>query len=170
VTMITNDEPVGEGRPGARPEPSLPMWLGIMGALTACAVAAGSIIGILLGGTLPKNGPGAAKPAGAATDAKYGGDTDLLEIPPIITNLADPEGTWVRVQASIIFDRKAILKPDFIAAEIGEDILGFMRTLSMAQIGGASGLQHLREDLNERASIQSGGAVRELILQTVVVQ
>jgi flagellar protein FliL len=169
VTIITNDEPVGEGGPGARSEPSLPMWLGIMGALTACAVAAGSIIGILLGGTLPKSGPGAAK-AGAATDAKYGGDTDLREIPPIITNLADPEGTWVRVQASIIFDRKAILKPDFIAAEIGEDILGFMRTLSMAQIGGASGLQHLREDLNERASIQSGGAVRELILQTVVVQ
>jgi flagellar FliL protein len=45
-----------------------------------------------------------------------------------------------------------------------------MRTLSEAQIGGASGLQHLREDLNERAAIRSGGLVRELIIQTLVVQ
>ena len=45
-----------------------------------------------------------------------------------------------------------------------------MRTLTLAQIAGASGLQHLREDLNERAAIRSDGRVRELILQTLVVQ
>jgi flagellar FliL protein len=65
---------------------------------------------------------------------------------------------------------KAVPKPDLLAAEIGEDLLGFMRTLSVAQIGGASGLQHLREDLNERASTRSEGLVRELIVQTLVVQ
>ena len=69
-----------------------------------------------------------------------------------------------------MFDSKAVPKPDLVAAEIGEDILGFMRTLSEAQIGGASGLEHLREDLNERAAIRSGGLVRELIIQTLVVQ
>ena len=76
----------------------------------------------------------------------------------------------MRVQASIVFDSKAVSKPNVIAAEVGEDILGFMRTLSETQLGGASGLQHLREDLNERASIRSGGLVRELIIQTLVVQ
>jgi flagellar FliL protein len=74
------------------------------------------------------------------------------------------------VQASIVFDGKAVPKPDLVAAEISEDILGFIRTLTLAQIGGASGLQHVREDLNERASIRSKGLVRELIIQTLVVQ
>lgn len=101
---------------------------------------------------------------------KYGGEIALRELPPVIANLAEPSGAWVRVQASIVFDSKTVQRPDLVAAEIGEDILGFMRTLSLAQIGGASGLQHLREDLNERASIRSGGLVRELILQTLVVQ
>ena len=69
-----------------------------------------------------------------------------------------------------MFDVKAVQKPDVLAAEIAEDLLGFMRTLSLAQISGASGLQHLREDLSERASTRSGGLVRELIVQTLVVQ
>ena len=57
-----------------------------------------------------------------------------------------------------------------LAAQIAEDILAYMKTVTVAQIGGASGLQHLREDLNERASIRSDGHVREFIIQTVVVQ
>jgi flagellar protein FliL len=42
--------------------------------------------------------------------------------------------------------------------------------VTLAEIGGASGLQHLREDLTERAVIRSQGHVHELILQTLVVQ
>ena len=48
--------------------------------------------------------------------------------------------------------------------------LAYLRTLSMAQIEGASGLQHLREDLNERVAIRTKGAVRELIVESLVVQ
>ncbi len=40
----------------------------------------------------------------------------------------------------------------------------------MAQVEGASGLQHLREDLNERAVLRSKGAIRELIVESLVVQ
>ena len=139
-------------------------------ALTLGATAAGTVLGLLLGGTPDNDIAGGAKPLGAVSETNYGGETSLRELPPIIANLAEPSNAWVRVQASIVFDSKAVPKPDVIAAEVGEDILGFMRTLSEAQLGGASGLQHLREDLNERASIRSGGLVRELIIQTLVVQ
>ncbi len=94
----------------------------------------------------------------------------LLDLPPVITNLADPASAWIRLQAAIVYDNKAVAKPDMLAAQIGEDVLAYMKTVTLAQIGGASGLDHLREDLNERAAIRSDGHVRELIIQTVVVQ
>jgi flagellar protein FliL len=165
--MSDDEQPPATSGPAV---PSLPIWLGVMAALTLGAAGAGIGLGIVLGETGNKDSASAAKPADSGSDTKYSGDTGLRELPPIITNLAEPSDAWVRVQASIVFDSKAVPKPDVIAAEIGEDILGFLRTLSVAQIGGASGLQHLREDLKERASIRSGGLVRELIIQTLVVQ
>jgi flagellar FliL protein len=40
----------------------------------------------------------------------------------------------------------------------------------MSQIEGPIGLQNLRQELNERASIRSNGAVKELVIRTLVVQ
>jgi flagellar protein FliL len=154
----------------AQVAPALFVWLTIVAALTLCAGMAGAGLGVGLRRTLPKETPTVLEPLGGPGPAKYGGDTAVQELPPIITNLSGPEGSWVRVQASIVFDRKILKKPEAAAPEIGDDIMGFMRTLTPAQISGASGLQHLREDLNERAAIRSGGLVRELVLQSVVVQ
>jgi len=165
--MRDDEEPQATSRPAV---PPLLHWAGVMVALTLGAVAAGTGIGFQLGGAPGKVIPAGAGSSGAPGETKYGGETSLRELPPVIANLAEPSDAWVRVQASIVFDGKAVSKPDVVAAGIAEDILGFLRTLSVAQIGGASGLQHLREDLNERASIRSGGMVRELIIQTLVVQ
>jgi flagellar FliL protein len=165
--MIDDEEPPATIKPAF---PPVLVWAGVMGALTLLAAAAGTGLGLMLGGFPEKDSPESNKPLSAVSQMKYAGETRLWELPPIIANLAEPSDAWVRVQASIVFDGKAVPKPDLVAAEIGEDILGFLRTLSEAQIGGASGLQHLREDLNERASIRSGGLVRELIIQTLVVQ
>ena len=38
------------------------------------------------------------------------------------------------------------------------------------QIEGANGFQNLREDLNERARVRSGGRVREVVIQSLVVE
>ena len=43
------------------------------------------------------------------------------------------------------------------AGEIAGDILAFMRTQTLAQIQGVAGLQHLRQDLNERVATRSRG-------------
>ena len=45
-----------------------------------------------------------------------------------------------------------------------EDIVAFLGP-SRSQIEGASGFQHLREDLNERVRVRSGGKVRDLVIQ-----
>ncbi len=147
--------------------------LGFVAALAVLTVVAAGVGGVLGMGLVAKVKAVAQEPAPdvqVGPAPKYGRDMSLLDLPPVITNLADPATAWVRLQASIVYDNKAVPKPQMLAAQIGEDVLAYMKTVTLAQIGGASGLEHLREDLNERASIRSDGHVRELIIQTVVVQ
>ena len=57
-----------------------------------------------------------------------------------------------------------------LVAAIGEDIVAYLRTVSLAQIEGPSGFLHLREDLNDRARIRTGGKIRELVVQALVLE
>ena len=85
------------------------------------------------------------------------------------TNLAEPTESWVRVESSVVL-KGVVPNADVTLAEIRADLLAYLRTLSLAQIEGASGLQHLREDLNERVARRSKGTIRELIVESLVVQ
>lgn len=145
-------------------------FIGILVAMTFVAIGIGGGLGFILAGRATTLVQDQAHPISTDAPPKYGPDMALLDLPPVITNLADPASAWIRLQAAIVYDNKAVPKPQMLAAQIGEDILAYMKTVTLAQIGGASGLEHLREDLNERAAIRSDGHVREVIIQTVVVQ
>jgi flagellar protein FliL len=161
---MSDDEPKKTSFIGA-----LLQWLGATLAMSFVAAGIGGFAGLQLATQVKENASKAPKVEGAAP-SKYEAGTGLVNLPPIVTNLADPPDAWVRMQAAIVFDTQAVPTPDVLAAQISEDFLGFLKTLTVAQVGGASGLQHLREDLNERASVRSEGRVRELIIQTLVVQ
>ena len=94
----------------------------------------------------------------------------LRKISPVTTNLAAPPNAWIRMEASIVTDKLAEEEAFALTAKVGEDIVSYLRTLTPTQIEGARGLQYLREDLNERAVTRSSGKVRELIIETLVVQ
>ena len=94
----------------------------------------------------------------------------ILDLPPIVTNLGAPQDTWIRLEGSIIFDPKAMPHPEAVAGRIGDDILAYLRTLSLRQLEGPIGLENIRQDLNERAAIRSDGKVRAFVLRTLVVQ
>jgi flagellar FliL protein len=96
--------------------------------------------------------------------------SDLFEMPPIVTNLGAPKDIWIRLEASIVFDAKAIPHPETMADEIAGDELAYLRTVTLDQIEGPIGLQNIRQDLNERAAIRSQGKVSQLIIRTLVVQ
>ena len=105
------------------------------------------------------------EPAKAAADNRM-----LKELAPIVTNLAMPEGSWIRLQAAIVYDKSDAPAMDIVAPKVDEDILAFVRTLTLAQIQGASGLDALRDDLNERAAVRSDGKVKELLIEALVVK
>jgi flagellar FliL protein len=87
----------------------------------------------------------------------------------IVTNLASPERTWIRLEASIVVDAEDA-DAKTLAAAITEDTVAYLRTLSLPLLQGASGLLHLRADLNDRARIRSGGKVQDVIVHTLLVE
>jgi flagellar FliL protein len=111
-----------------------------------------------------------AQPKVPARLSKYMGTGKLLRLQPIVTNLAAPQGVFARIEASLVTDKLNDEEANVMAARIGEDLVAFLRTTSLAQIEGGAGMQHLREDLNERVATRSSGKVREIIIETLVVQ
>jgi flagellar FliL protein len=111
-----------------------------------------------------------AKEEKRTVTGRYTGAIAMSKLAPVITNLASAENDWVRLEASIVYKNGSVKSTDVLESEIRQDSMAFLRSLSLAQIQGPSGLQHLREDLNERARIRSKGEVQELIIETLVVQ
>ncbi len=144
------------------------VWLAILVGLSLIGGGAGAGFGFYLTSQAAAMGKD-AKPATDAA-ASQTAIANVRELPPVITNLDQTSDTWVRLQAAIVFDSAKVEKPDVMATEISSDILGFMQTLSVAQISGSAGLQHLREDLNDRAIVRSEGRVRELVIESLVLQ
>ena len=89
---------------------------------------------------------------------------------PVITNLAEPANSWVRLEASIVLEGEDGSDADLLAAKITEDIVALLRTVTLVQIQGAGGFQSLREDLSDRIKTRSNGRVGELIIHTFVVE
>jgi len=152
--------------------PSLMQLIIAIVILTLLGIGAGATLGLKVASTM------SAPPSEATTKAEdpkknvspYGGDIEVRELPAIVTNLAAPADARIRLQASIVFDKKAVSNANILAAEIGGDVLTFMRSSTLSQLQGASGLLHLREDLSERAAIRSNGEVKEFIIEALVVQ
>ncbi|MFG1208682.1 flagellar basal body-associated FliL family protein [Xanthobacter flavus] len=156
------------GAPEKKPGLLVPLLV-----VTLLALAAGAGLGLQLAGTVEQavTKKVAAEPEKKpAPPLRHSGDLALKDLKPVVVNLAAPSSTFIRVEAAIVFKNGALVNPDVTAAELREDIMAYMRTLALSQLEGPSALQHLREDLNERARARSDGKVDELILSTLVVQ
>jgi flagellar FliL protein len=153
-----------------KPKSSIISTIAAVAALTALGAAAGGLIGMQLFTMVEV----AAKKRAEAKDDKaapeYSGDLTVKPLPPITTNVANSPGIMLRLEASVIFDGEAPRDADALAVQISGDSLAFLRTVSLHQIEGASGLLHLREDLTERARTRSEGRVREFIIQALAIE
>jgi flagellar protein FliL len=114
--------------------------------------------------------PAPDKPIQASTATAPPQTSTIVDLPPIVTNLGAPQDTWVRLEGSIIFDPKTLPHPEAVAGQIGDDVLAYLRTVSLHQLEGPIGLENIRQDLNERAATRSGGKVHAFVIRTLVVQ
>jgi flagellar FliL protein len=112
----------------------------------------------------PENAGTAEKPA---ADGKPVAGPTVVQMAPITTNLASPSEIWIRLEASLLYD---VPQPPEMTEQIQQDLLAFVRTLKMHQIEGASGYQHLKADLEERAALRSGGHVKQVLVRTMLLE
>lgn len=143
--------------------------IGALTILTALAAGSGGLLGLYLVGSVESAIQAKAMEGEPPPEPLYAAGTNIHRLSPVVANLAAPEDTWVRVEASLVFDGE-VANPDVISSQVAEDMVAYLRTVSAGQLEGASGLLHLREDLNDRVAIRSNRLVRELIIETLVVQ
>ena len=132
------------------------------------SVCAGGI-GFLSGSQLPPLMSPESQKAPTIAVAKVDNEGfQVVTLPSIVTNLAGDEG-WVRLEAAVLVDGSKALPPE-LAARLAQDTTALLRTLSIRQISGASGFQHLREELLDRIKARSADRVRDIMIQSLVIE
>src|ERR1700722_1368418 len=97
--------------------PSLLPWLIAMGGVSVVAIIIGAGVGLGMASVARRD----AQAAVIAAQPTYSG-VSLVDLPPVITTLADPANAWVRLQAAVVVDKETTTKPDVLGAEIADDI------------------------------------------------
>lgn len=105
--------------------------------------------------------------AGHGEESSPAGSLEIVELPAIITNLAAPKETWIRLELAIRF--VGTPEPQLVE-QIHQDLLAFSRTMRLDQIEGPSGFLHFKSDLAERASIRSGGAAKSVLIKVLLFE
>lgn len=154
--------------------PSLIMQIAMLLGVTAAAIGMGWLSGNYLN-SHSGGGKTAAAPAHeeagvhAAAEGEHAAvaASSIVVLPGITTNLAAPDEIWVRLEVALVLDAPPA---ETLADDIHQDLLGFLRSVKLHQIEGASGFQHLKADLEERARIRSNGAVKKLLIRTLIFE
>ncbi|MCG6122845.1 MAG: flagellar basal body-associated FliL family protein [Microvirga sp.] len=144
-------------------------FLAALAVLTPLAVATGFALAWLVHDRIapPPETAAAERPV---EPLRYAAGATLHRLSPVVTNLRSPSDVWIRVDLALVMEEPDEGARSRLATEIAADALSYLRTLDLAQIEGASGLLFLREDLTDRAAARSQGAVREVVLESLVVQ
>jgi flagellar FliL protein len=107
-----------------------------------------------------------AKPEAPAKPPK---PPEVKTLPTIVVNLREPANAVVRLDAVVVIEPDT-LEAAAIAAKIGDDLVAYVKTVSASELEGPTGFQYFREDLRKRALQVGGAKVKELYVQSFVVQ
>ncbi len=123
-------------------------------------------------GETPAKGESQAAPSSTATKdeglARISTEENgVVQLEPITSNLAFPTESWVRLEVALLFKGKPDVK---LAEDIHQDILGYLRTVTLQQIEGPRGFLYLKEDLQDRVDLISEGKVSKIMFRTFVIE
>jgi flagellar FliL protein len=175
TTTAEIPEPAPPAAPAATKPPSALVFIAVMLIMTCLSVGLGGLVGLQLltrmeAGPPRKPEPRSAQSPAQAAKSRYPAGANLRSLPPIVTNLASPGRTWIRLEAVLVVEGEQAPDGNLLVAQVAEDVVAYLRTVPLVQIQGASGFQHLREDLNDRVRVRSGGKVRDLVIQSMIIE
>lgn len=183
------DEPTEEGAP--KKKSGLVMTIVAIVILTLVGGGGGWVVGGMLAPKLaPPAGAAAvtaAAPAAEGAPAEGGGHgapaegekpgegpphisteaNNVIALEPITSNLLYPADSMVRIELALLFKGP----PDVAMAEtIHQDVLAYLKTVSLQDIQGPSGFRNLKDDIQERVDLRSEGRVSQVMFRTFVVE
>ena len=175
------DEEVPEG---GKKKSGLITTIAAVLVLTLLGGGGGWVVGGMLAPKLtpPKTEETAAAPAPKAEEpAKHGegekpGDgppkisteaNNVIAIEPITANLFYPADSVIRIELALLFKGP----PDVAMAEtIHQDVIEYLKTVSLQDIQGPSGFKNLKDDIQERVDLRSEGRVSQVMFRSFVIE
>ncbi|APO73554.1 flagellar basal body-associated protein FliL [Rhizobium etli 8C-3] len=164
-----------DGKPKAKSAMVI-MAAGLL-ALTVVGAGGGWLVGTMIAPNVKSAEQAAAQTVSASGQQTTEGEgglphisteaNNVVQLEPITSNLAYPSENWVRLEVALLFNGPPDVK---VAEDIHQDILAYIRTVSLQQIEGPRGFQYLRDDIRERVDLRSQGRVSKVMFRTFVIE
>ena len=97
-------------------------------------------------------------------------DYVLGPLPPVVTNLAQPNNVWIRLDGFLVIKKSPEIKAVDIGQQIAPFVLSYLKTLKATDLQGSNGLSALNNDLNEIVRTASNGDVHSVLLTGFIIE
>ncbi len=95
---------------------------------------------------------------------------NIVPLQPIITNLADSSSVWVRLEGSVLINKKSDVKQDILALKLSQHVLAYLRTLKLTDVQGVGALPAISQDLDEIVQTLSDGQAQGVLISGLVFE
>jgi len=110
-----------------------------------------------------------AAKSGAPKTGRFPNDALEIGVPSIIVDLKGEPRSRVRLDLSIVAVH-GTSATGTLKDEVREDVIAYLKGLTVADIQGVRGFQNLREQLDDRAKIRGRGAILGLLIGGFVIE
>lgn len=110
-----------------------------------------------------------ADKSGAPRTGRFPNDALEIGVPSIIVDLKGEPRSRVRLDLSIVAVH-GTSATGTLKNEVREDVIAYLKGLTVADIQGVRGFQNLREQLDDRAKIRGRGAILGLLIGGFVIE
>jgi flagellar basal body-associated protein FliL len=109
---------------------------------------------------------------GAATESEavVRGPYSIVQLQPIVTNLADSTEVWVGLEGSMLFDTKSETNSEVLAHRLSQHVMAYLRTLKLSDMQGTGAISAISQDLNEIAATVGEGQVDGVLISGLVFE
>ncbi|MGE0514756.1 MAG: flagellar basal body-associated FliL family protein [Hyphomicrobiaceae bacterium] len=95
---------------------------------------------------------------------------ELVPVQPLIVRLSGSKGKWLRLEGAVAFSLPAKEGRATLVAQLGEDLMLFLGSTELDQLTSPTGLEFLRDDMNEIVQSRTKGQGKRFILKSLVVE
>ncbi|OPB30110.1 flagellar basal body-associated FliL family protein [Bartonella sp. WD12.1] len=137
--------------------------------LTVVAAASGWLLGMWVSKEVTPSSNDSKEPVAKTSASLIMDDSRMIILPPILTNIAVPDKTWIRMEIALVVKPGENISSDMVA-DISNDFVSFLHQMTIEQVKGPSGLMNLRSDLFDRAKIRSDDKISNILISSLVIE